>query len=104
MNLGGLALLSGTYLCAWVSTYHQDPCLWRYNLTESQQVNAITADNYLNIFPDEPNKQEQPSCARDVLFRLLGIIHDPMAFFMKDFCLQFNSKPKVQHQHSCYLK
>lgn len=104
VNLGGLALLSGTYLCAWASTHQQDPCLWRYDLIESQQVNTITVDDYLNNFPEEPNKQQQPSSARDVLFRLLGIIHDPTAFFIKDLGLQFNSKPKVQHQHSCYLK
>lgn len=56
-TLGVWALLSGTYPCVWVSTYHQDSCLWRCDLNESQQVNGITADNYLNNFPDAPTSR-----------------------------------------------
>lgn len=102
VNLGGWALLSGTYPCAWVSMYHQDSCLWRYDLIEPQQVNGITADNYLNNFPDAPTSSSSPLVLE--MFWLLGIIHNPMVFFMKDLRLQFNCKPKLQHQHSCCLK
>lgn len=72
MNQGRWALLLGSYPCAWVSTYHQDSCLWRCDLLESQQVHGITADNALNNFPDAPTSSSSALVLEVSCFDCLG--------------------------------
>lgn len=84
VNLGGWALLSGTYPCAWVSMYHQDSCLWRYDLIEPQQVNGITAD-YLTNSPDAPtgSSSSSPLVLEMSCFDCLGSFIIPWYFSWK---------------------